>query len=150
MSYLLHPPLLDQIGLDAALRSYVEGFSKRSRIRVALELAGSKRRLPEEIELALFRAVQEGLGNVHRHSGSRTARIRLVRRSGQVTLEISDRGEGMAPQRLTAIQNGSISEGVGIVAMKERLREVGGRLELQSHRGGTRLRAVVPLRRPPS
>jgi PAS domain S-box-containing protein len=145
MSYLLHPPLLDQIGLEAALRSYVEGFSKRSAIKVSLQLPGDKHRLPEEIELTLFRVVQEALGNIHRHSGSRTARIRLVRRPGQVRLEISDRGVGMTALTLKAIQDGSMTSGFGLAGMQERLREVGGRLEIHSAAAGTRLQAQVPV-----
>jgi signal transduction histidine kinase len=147
MSYLLHPPLLDQIGLESALHSYVEGFSKRSGIQVTLELAGGNSRLPEEIELTLFRVVQEGLGNVHRHAGCRTARIRLVRRPGEVMLEISDRGLGMTAEKLKAIADRSITEGVGLAAMQERLREVGGRLELESSPEGTLLQATIPMRR---
>jgi PAS domain S-box-containing protein len=146
LSHLLHPPLLDQMGLVAALRSYVEGFAQRSGIKVELALAAGEGRFSDEIELALFRVVQEGLGNVHRHSASRTARIRLARGKHDVILEINDQGSGMPPETLRAVQTGSSSQGVGLAAMHERLREVGGRLEIDSTVAGTILRAIVPLR----
>jgi PAS domain S-box-containing protein len=145
LSYLLHPPLLDQIGLDAALRLYIEGFSKRSNITITIELARSEERLPEEIELTLFRVVQEALGNIHRHSGSPTAVIRLVRKRAEAVLEVVDSGSGMPPETLRAIQQGLVTQGVGLAGMRERLREVKGRLEIESRPTGTRLRATVPL-----
>jgi PAS domain S-box-containing protein len=145
LSYLLHPPLLDQMGLEAALRSYVEGFAKRSGIKVTLDLALGSERLAEEIELTLFRVVQEGLGNIHRHSGSRAARISLQREAGRVVLEVADQGLGMPARTLQAIQNGSVAQGVGLAAMQGRLRELGARLTVDSSSTGTRLRAIVPL-----
>lgn len=145
LSYRLHPPLLDQMGLEPALRSYIQGFASRSGIEVALDLACGGPRLPEEVELALFRVVQEGLGNIHRHSGSRTARIALKRNYETVLLEVADQGTGMPPKTLEAIQTGTVMQGVGLAAMQERLREIGASLEVESSADGTRLRAVVPL-----
>jgi PAS domain S-box-containing protein len=145
LSYRLHPPLLDQMGLEPALRSYVQGFAQRSGIEVALDLACGEERLPEEVELALFRVVQEGLGNIHRHSGSRTVRIALRRKAEAVLLEVADQGTGMPPKTLDAIQNGTVMQGVGLAAMQERLREIGASLEVESSAAGTRLRAVVLL-----
>jgi len=145
LSYRLHPPLLDQMGLEPALRSYIQGFASRSGIEVALDLAGGEQRLPEEVELALFRVVQEGLGNIHRHSGSRTARIALKRKAAAVLLEVADQGTGMPSKMLEAIQTGTVMQGVGLAAMQERLREIGASLEVESSAAGTRLRALVPV-----
>ena len=145
LSYRLHPPLLDQMGLGPALRSYVQGFASRSGIEVTLDLACGEQRLPEEIELALFRVVQEGLGNIHRHSGSRTARISLRREAEGAVLEVADQGTGMPAKTLEAIQNGTVTQGVGLAAMQERLREIGASLTVESSPAGTRLRAVVAL-----
>ncbi len=143
LAHLLHPPLLDQMGLVSALRSYVEGFTKRSGIKVALDLTDDLGRLPEEAELTLFRMVQEGLGNIRRHSGSRTAHILLAQTGSGVILEIEDQGSGMPAEILQAIRNGSVTQGVGLAAMQERLREIGALLEVESSSVGTRLRAVV-------
>jgi signal transduction histidine kinase len=145
LAYLLHPPLLDQMGLEPALRSYVEGFSKRSGIKVALEVALGEQRLPEEIELVLFRVVQEGLGNINRHSGSRTARISISRTEPGIVLEVADQGVGIPPKTLRAIQRGLAAQGVGLAAMLERLHEIGGELTVDSSPSGTVLRAVVPV-----
>ena len=95
MSYLFHPPLLDDIGLDSALKWYVEGFSERSKIAAKLELSADHERLPQDYELCLFRIAQECLTNIHRHSGSATALVRLVRSSDEVKLEVSDEGKGL-------------------------------------------------------
>jgi PAS domain S-box-containing protein len=145
LSYRLHPPLLDQMGLEPALRSYVKGFAGRSGIEVALDLSAGVTRLPEEVELALFRVVQEGLGNIHRHSGSRTAYISLKRDGEMVLLEVADQGTGMPAKTLEAIQNGTVTQGVGLAAMLERLSEINASLVVESSPAGTRLRAIVPL-----
>lgn len=145
LSYRLHPPLLDQMGLEAALRSYVNGFARRSGIEVNLDLAPGEGRLPEEVELALFRVVQEGLGNIHRHSGSRTARISLKRDGEAILLEVADQGLGMPPKTLEAIKNGAVTQGVGLAAMEERLRELGAGLTVESSPTGTRLCTLVPI-----
>lgn len=145
LSYLLHPPLLDEAGLELALRWYVEGFTKRSKIRVELELPKHMGRLPREIELALFRVVQESLTNVHRHSASPTAKISLMRLEDRVTVEISDRGKGIpeAKQRdLTAAKSG-----VGMRGMQERVGEFGGTLGIVSGKDGTTVVVSLPLAR---
>lgn len=142
ISYLLHPPLLDEAGLPPALRCFVEGFAKRSEIAVDLEISESLERLPHEIEISVFRVVQECLANVHRHSGSRTAGIRVIREKTHVKLEITDAGKGLAAEMREGI---SAQAGVGLVGMRERLRNLGGTLEIHSSGSGTRLSAVIPV-----
>jgi signal transduction histidine kinase len=155
VSYLLHPPLLDEAGLGLALRNFVEGYTERSGIAVTFDIAQDVGRLPSEVELVLFRLVQEALTNVSRHSGSRTARIRLERRSTasgrDVVLTIEDRGKGMPHAgRLHGIAGlaraRSSVQGVGLASMRERLHQIGGRLEIDSVVGHTTLKAVVPAR----
>jgi len=144
LSYLLHPPLLDQVGLVGALKWYVDGFSKRSGICVDVT-AEPIDRLSGETELALFRIVQESLTNVSRHSGSGTASVRLERRNGEVFLTIADCGHGL-PGRKTLDGPVELAQmGVGIPGMRQRLQQLGGRLELESDDRGTIVRAVVPL-----
>jgi PAS domain S-box-containing protein len=149
-SYLLHPPLLDELGLAAAIRNYVEGFSKRSGVQIALDAPPDLERLPTEVELALFRVVQESLGNIHRHAGASTARIRLACDAEQVTLEVTDQGHGMSAETMRAIEAGRGSAGVGIAGMQERLRLLGGRLEIKSGEQGTLVRAIIPQRQEPT
>jgi signal transduction histidine kinase len=141
ISYLLHPPLLDDAGLESALRWFVDGFVERSNIAVTLELPPDLGRLPMEVETALFRVVQESLTNIHRHSGSVSASIRVVREQTKIRLEISDKGRGMSP-------NLHLSEsrpGVGISGMQERLRQLGGQLQIHSGSEGTTVIAELPL-----
>lgn len=145
LSHLLHPPLLDQLGLAAALRDHVKGLEKRSGLRVKLDLPDDLTRLPAEADLALFRVVQEGLTNIHRHSGSKSATIRLRRTAGQVRLEVSDRGRGLPPKVLQRAKGRPGRTGLGLIAMRERLSELGGRLDLESSKNGTTLRATLPL-----
>lgn len=143
LSYLLHPPLLDEAGLESALRWYVEGFTERSKIQVELELPEEMERLPREIELALFRVVQESLTNVHRHSASPTARISLTRLQDRVRVEISDRGKGIPEEKqrnLTAAK-----AGVGVRGMQERVRQFGGTLEIVSGGKGTTVVVWLPV-----
>ncbi len=144
ISYLLHPPLLDELGLAVALRSYVNGFSKRSGIQVSLKLPRKKERLPPETELTLFRVVQESLGNIHRHSGSKTASIRLARAASRAVLEVGDRGRGFPPVELEAVKKGKALPSVGIAGMQQRLRQIGGQLEILFGKTGTTVRAIVP------
>jgi len=144
LSYLLHPPLLDQAGLVSALQWYVEGFSKRSGIYVNIT-AQPIGRLPSEVETALFRIVQEALANVRRHSGSETATIRLECRANEVVLEIKDTGRGLRTQNPFNPSDDFHELGVGIPGMRQRLRLLGGRLEITSNGGGTSVSAFVPL-----
>jgi signal transduction histidine kinase len=143
MSYLLHPPLLDEAGLVSAVKWYVEGFSTRSAIQVSLELPSELGRLPQQMEITIFRLIQESLTNIHRHSGSKTALIRLVRDNQSVRLEIADQGQGFAPQAVASELHSR--PGVGILGMKERVRRFGGTLEFSSGSEGTTVQARLPL-----
>jgi signal transduction histidine kinase len=147
MSYLLHPPLLDEVGLPSALRWYAEGFAARSAIKVDLQVSDGFARLPQEMETALFRVVQECLTNIHRHSGSTTADIRLTRTIEGVHVEISDRGRGIAPDRL---REDKIISGVGIMGIEERMRQFGGTVNVTSSENGTAVVARIPLTNPSS
>jgi signal transduction histidine kinase len=139
LSYLLHPPMLDEAGLLLALEWYVAGFSDRSKIKVALDLPGDLRRLPRDMELAIFRIIQEALTNVYRHSGGQNARVRLKVDSNQVEVAIEDDGKGIRPEMLHA------KAGVGIRGMKERARQFGGELQLTCSHPGTRVHVTFPL-----
>lgn len=144
-SYLLHPPLLEELGLGSALRNYVAGFTERSGIAVELEAPPVELRFPAEVELALFRVAQESLANVHRHASSARARLRLRVENGELRLEISDEGRGIPPPLLEKFERGSAGLGVGLAGMRERLRQLGGRLEVSSTPPGTTVRATLPL-----
>jgi PAS domain S-box-containing protein len=148
LSYLLHPPFLDEMGLLSALRWYVAGFADRSGITVNLELPEGFDRLPRDTETALFRIVQESLINIHRHSESETARIRLRRAAGTLVLEIEDWGRGIPKTSLKHITSGGGVVGVGIAGMSERIERLGGCLELTSSdcgATGTTVRVRLPL-----
>jgi signal transduction histidine kinase len=144
LSYLLHPPLLDEDGLASALAWYVKGFAERSEIKIDLKVSRNFGRLPQEVETTLFRVVQESLTNVHRHSKSPIARIRLSRRATEVKLEITDKGQGMPAKALHSGNQNSGQLGVGIMGMRERARQLGGRLEIDSSPRGTTVRVVIP------
>jgi two-component system, chemotaxis family, CheB/CheR fusion protein len=143
VAQLLHPPLLDEAGLISATRWLVDGFSNRSKILVDLALPLDIGRLPENVEIALFRVIQESLNNVHRHSGAKKATIELRRNAEHVTLEISDNGKGL-PVGLLSETGQTRPFGVGILGMKERLAQLGGWLEVTSSKKGTTIKAVVP------
>lgn len=145
ISHLLHPPLLDEVGLASALRCYVEGFSERSRIDVKLDMPSELPRLPEEIELSIFRMVQECLTNVHRHSGSSTAAIRVVQEDSRVRVEIEDNGKGISGDKELAF-GAKAQPGIGIRGMRERLRQLNGTLEIGSKGCGTLVTATIPIR----
>ena len=145
LSYVLHPPFLDETGLVSALRWYAEGFARRSGIAVDLDLPSSFERPDLDVETALFRVVQEALINVHRHAGSSRAAIRLRRTSDGVTLEIEDGGRGMPAALLEELPAGGGALGVGVAGMHERLQQLGGTLVIQSGERGTIVRAHVPL-----
>lgn len=145
LSHLLHPPMLDEVGLLPAIRWFVNGFSQRSGIHVNLELPATLRRLPIELEIAVFRAVQETLTNVHRHSGSATATVRLSSQNGEIQLEVSDEGCGIPPQKLAARPESSMI-GIGILGMRERMRQLGGQLEISSASKGTSVYVSLPMK----
>ena len=144
MSYLLHPPLLDEVGLACAAEWYAEGFAKRSGIDVTLDLAGDHERLPITTETALFRVLQESLTNVHRHSGAARVTIRLLRQPECTMLEIRDFGHGIPAERLARLRETNAETGVGLAGMRERLNELNGEFELQSNSCGTTIRVTVP------
>jgi signal transduction histidine kinase len=145
VSYLLHPPILDDLGLEGALPWYASGFSGRSGIQVKVDLQPDLGRLPHGLELTVFRMVQEGLTNIHRHSGSTTAEITLFRDADRVTLEIRDHGRGISSGVLEPVRNAGVAVGVGIPGMRERVRSLGGHLEILSGDDGTLIRAVLPV-----
>jgi two-component system, NarL family, sensor kinase len=145
LAYLLHPPELEELGLAAAARNYVSGFAERSGIPVELELSSDLGRLPLEVETTLFRILQESLNNVHRHSGSPRARVHIDRSQASVTMEVQDEGQGMQQGALKRDGNPAASPGVGVAGMRERVRQLGGQLEIHSTPSGTTLKAVLPL-----
>ena len=147
-SYLLHPPMLDEIGLSSALSWYVQGLAERSSLQIDLKVPENFGRLPAEMELLIFRLVQESLTNIHRHSGSKTAQIRLEREERKVYVEVEDQGNGMSPERLAEIQ--SQGTGVGIRGMRERVRHFLGDLVIESNDSGTKIYATLPLKTSPS
>ena len=144
MSYLLHPPLLDELGLTSALRWYIEGFAERSKIAASIELAADLPRLPREQELCLFRIAQECLTNIHRHSGSSTALVRLWRTPSEIKMEVGDAGRGFDQEIRSKIASGE-SAGVGLRGMQERVKQIGGTLGISSNGTGTSVLVVLPL-----
>lgn len=144
ISHLLHPPLLDAAGLGSALRWYVDGFSERSNIKVEMNLPGELGRLSDEMEIAIFRMVQECLTNIHRHSGCASAAIKMRIEDHRICVEVQDQGKGIPRQKQIEI-NTSGRTGVGFRGMRERLRQLGGTLEIQSDDTGTMVRATLPL-----
>lgn len=143
MSYLLHPPLLDESGLTGALRWYTEGLAERSDLNIQLIISETVARLPRDMELAVFRIVQECLTNIHRHSGSKTGIIRLSRDTENVSLEVEDQGKGMSPEKVAELQ--AQRSGVGITGMRERVRHFGGSMHIESSHMGTKISVRFPL-----
>ena len=146
LSYLLHPPLLDELGLVSAIKEYAEGFSERSGIELNLEIQPGFARLPQKAETALFRIVQESLTNIQRHSGTQTAKIHLHGDSASVCLEVIDRGHGMGKKAIERGNGAGTRLGVGILGMRERMTQLGGKLEIESSSLGTTVRVFIPLR----
>jgi hypothetical protein len=144
-SFLLHPPLLDEVGFSAAAQWYVEGFAQRSGIKARMDFATELERLPIAIETALFRVLQESLTNVHRHSGASEVEVRFLREANAAILEVRDYGRGIAQELLSRLGQSVRDSGVGLSGMCERLNELKGDLEITSANPGTRLRAIVPL-----
>jgi signal transduction histidine kinase len=142
-SYLLHPPLLDENGLYSALNWYTQCLVERSGLQINLDISKEFGRLPRDMELVVFRLVQECLTNIHRHAGSKMASIRIGREASQVTVEVRDQGNGMSPQRLSEVQSGA--SGVGIRGIRERLRQFKGEMKIESDSSGTRIFVTVPV-----
>jgi PAS domain S-box-containing protein len=144
MSYLLHPPLLDELGLHSALEWYTSGFAERSKIATKLVLPAVSERLPQDYELCLFRVAQECLTNIHRHSGCSNTVVKLTRTPGKVELEITDDGRGVNQEVQEKIASGA-STGVGLRGLRERLNQLGGSFKLHSNGNGTTLIATLPF-----
>ena len=146
ISHLLHPPLLDEAGLNSASRWFVEGFGKRSGIEIDLDIRDEVGRLPDAIELVLFRVLQESLTNVHRHSGAKRADVSLRKTGHEVILRVKDHGHGMPGGVLQSLREDGVGGGVGLAGITERVREIGGRLEINSSAMGTEIVVRVPAR----
>jgi signal transduction histidine kinase len=144
VSYLLHPPLLDEAGLKSALAWYAEGFEERSGIKVHLEMPSDFERQPCDLETAVFRIVQECLTNIHRHSGSTTADIRICQFAGGLALEVKDTGRGISAETLAKISSVGLP-GVGLRGMRERVTALGGAFEILSEGAGTTIKVAIPL-----
>lgn len=145
MSYLLHPPLLDEVGFTCAAEWYIEGFAKRCGVQVNMNFALIQDRLPIAVEIALFRVLQESLTNVHRHSGAVQVDIAFTRMSDRMILQIRDYGCGISKETLAALRQNGGGVGVGLAGMRERMIELNGSLEIESSPYGTTMRASVPL-----
>ena len=144
ISHLLHPPLLDEVGLESATRWYADGFAKRCALKVSLHLDPITNRLPKEVELALFRVLQESLTNVHRHAEAKSIEVVLTCSTGHVVLSVVDDGRGISSEVLTRFRSGRAS-GVGLAGMRERLAELDGTLEVERRSPGTVVRATIPV-----
>jgi signal transduction histidine kinase len=144
ISHLLHPPLLDEAGLASAIRWYIDGFAQRSHIKVELDCPDDFGRLPRDVETAMFRVVQESLTNIHRHSGSLVAQIRCRRIQERVLVEVQDHGTGIPTEKIAMLASVG-TPGVGIRGMRERVRQLGGNLEITSDSKGTTVAARLPV-----
>lgn len=142
ISHLLHPPLLDEVGLTSALTWYVDGLAERAGMKINLEISSEMGRLPTERELAIFRVVQECLTNVHRHSGSKTAAVRVLDSAESIRVEVEDQGRGICAEKLDQLR--SASSGVGLRGMRERARQFGGNLDISSSLHGTLVVTTFP------
>ena len=144
ISHLLHPPLLDEVGLESAIRWYADGFAQRCALKVSLDLDPITNRLPKEVELALFRVLQESLTNVHRHAGAKSIEVILTCSTGHLVLSVIDDGRGISSEVLKRFRSGRAS-GVGLAGMRERLAELDGTLEVERSSNGTVVRATIPV-----
>lgn len=142
ISHLLHPPLLDEVGLESAIRWYADGFAQRCALKVSLDLDPITNRLPKEVELALFRVLQESLTNVHRHAGAKSIEVILTCSTGHIVLSVIDDGRGISSEVLKRFRSGRAS-GVGLAGMRERLAELDGTLEVERSSNGTVVRATI-------
>src|ERR1700730_1089951 len=145
ISHLLHPPLIDELGFRAAAKWYIEGFSERSGIKVNLELTNESQELPRSVELPLFRILQASLSNVHRHAHSPSVDVRFAINAEEATLEMKDYGKGINRELLERFNRIGAGAGIGLAGMRERLRELEGRLQVESDASGTLIRALIPV-----
>jgi signal transduction histidine kinase len=143
LSHLLHPPLLDEVGLSSALHWYVEGFAERSGIAATLDMQERMERFPADMEIAIFRAVQESLTNVHRHSGSPSCAVKVFQHQNDLHVEIRDQGRGIPNEKRVALT--SSGGGVGLRGMQERIRQLGGTLTISSSENGTTVVVTLPI-----
>lgn len=148
MSYLLYPPMLEEAGLETAIPWYLDGFGKRSGIQTTFNISVDFGRLSRQIELAIFRVLQESLTNVHRHSGSPTADVRLFLKDGAAQLEVRDKGQGIPDRVLQSLQGAPGPLGVGLRGMRERVGHLGGELRVDTGAHGTNLVVTIPLAKP--
>jgi signal transduction histidine kinase len=146
LSYTLHPPVLDELGLVSAIQEFAAGFSARSGIALEMDLPADFGRLTQETETALFRILQESLSNIQRHSGSEAARIQLRGGGECIEMQVSDQGRGMDQSTMDRRGSAGTRLGVGILGMRERMTQLGGRLEVESSSSGTTVRAIIPLK----
>jgi signal transduction histidine kinase len=144
ISHLLHPPLLDEVGFSSAAQWYLQGFSERSGVQVNVDLPENLGRLPKDLELGLFRVLQESLTNIHRHSKSSRAEVTLHSLPGKIILRVKDFGNGIAPDRLKAFQAKGTGFGIGLSGMRERVRELKGHLDIESNSSGTVISVTLP------
>jgi two-component system, NarL family, sensor kinase len=143
ISHLLHPPLLEELGFLPAARWYVDEYGKRSQVRVSLRIEEPIQRLPRDVEIALFRVLQESLTNVYRHSAAQSVDVRIVCNDGHVSLTVADDGKGIPPEVLARFRGGE-APGIGLGGMRERLAEFGGEIRVDSSSGGSVVEAVIP------
>ena len=142
-SYLLHPPLLDENGLSQAILWYIQGLMERGGLNIDFDISEDFGRLPADLELAIFRVVQESLTNIHRHSGSKTAKIRLSHTNGTILLEIQDQGKGISAEKLADLR--AQRSGVGITGIRERIRQFKGEMDIQSNGSGATIVVRLPM-----
>jgi signal transduction histidine kinase len=147
ISHLLHPPLLDEAGFLSAATWYLEGFAQRSGIQIRLDFPREIGRLPRPVELGLFRVLQESLTNIHRHAGSSKAEISMRISADQVVLAVRDHGKGIPPELLESFRRNGANAGVGLAGMRERMRELGGQLEVEASASGTVISVTIPFER---
>jgi signal transduction histidine kinase len=141
-SYLLHPPLLDESGLQAAISWYAGGITERTALHIDVEISDDLGRLPRDLELVFFRFIQEALTNIHRHASATKASIIMSRSQAHVTAEVRDNGSGMSAERLRQVSSGG--SGLGIRGMRERIRQFQGSMEIQSDANGTKVSVEIP------
>lgn len=146
ISHLLHPPLLDEAGLAVAVKWYVDGFAQRSKVDVKVDIPDDLGRLPAAVELTLFRILQESLTNIHRHSGASKAEVNVSRLPGGLVMKIKDFGKGIAPATLDRFRSDATGTGVGLVGMRERIRELSGQFEITADANGTVIVVTVPVK----